>query len=222
MSVPDLGFAHLFHAPPVVGAPTLLLLHGTGGDERSLLALGRSLAPQAGLLSPRGKVLEQGRPRFFRRLAEGVFDLEDLRHRARELAGFVAAAADHYGFDPHRTIAVGFSNGANIAAALLLLEPGLLSAAALFRAMVPLVPDPLPSIPGTPVWLASGTTDPLVDRAEAERLAALLGRAGAQVTVQWQPAGHALTPGDVQGGRAWLSSLPLLSTAAAASPKRGG
>jgi predicted esterase len=209
MSRPDLGFAHLFQAPADRGEPTLLLLHGTGGDERDLLPLAGTLAPQAGVLSPRGKVREGGMPRFFRRVAEGVFDLEDLRRRTRELADFVGAAAGRYGFDPHRVVAVGFSNGANIAASLLLLEPALLAGAVLFRAMVPLVPDPLPAIPGTPVFLSSGEEDPLVARAEAERLAALLRHAGADVTLHWEPAGHSLAPGDASAARAWLA-LALL------------
>src|SRR5687767_2993928 len=122
------------------------MLHGTGGDEHDPLPLAGTLLPGAAILSPRGRVLERGMPRFFRRLAEGVFDLDDLRVRTRELAAFVTAAADRYGFDPTRVVAVGFSNGANIAASLLLLEPQTLAEAVLFRAMVPLVPDPLPSL----------------------------------------------------------------------------
>src|SRR3989442_9754002 len=169
---------------------TLLLLHGTGGNEHDLIPLGRELDPNAALVSPRGKVLERGMPRFFRRLAEGVFDLEDLRRRTIELADFVAAAAAHYGFDPRRVVAVGFSNGANIAASLLLLRPETLGGAVFFFAIVPLVPDPLPTIPGTPVLLSNGRLDPLVSAEETERLAALLREAGGAVTVAWQQAGH--------------------------------
>ena len=124
---------------------TLLLLHGTGGNERDLIPLGRELDPNAALLSPRGKILENGMPRFFRRLAEGVFDLEDLKKRTHELADFVVAAADRYKIDIHNIVAVGYSNGANIAASMLLLRPEILSAAILFRAMLPLVPDQQPS-----------------------------------------------------------------------------
>ncbi len=207
MTVDDLGFVHVFQPPGAPDEPILLLLHGTGGDERDLLPLGRALAPQAGVLSPRGKVLEGGNARFFRRLAEGVFDLEDLRHRTLELAAFVEAAADRYRFDPRRVIGVGLSNGANIAASLLLLCPDILAAAVLFRAMVPLVPDPLPSIPGTPVFLAGGTRDSLIPLAEVEQLAALLRRAGADVALHREPAGHRITPADVAAARAWLSSL---------------
>src|SRR6187401_91570 len=125
---------------------TLLLLHGTGGNERDLISLGRELDPNAALLSPRGKVLENGMPRFFRRLAEGVFDLEDLKYRTNELADFVIAAAQHYGFASDNVVAVGYSNGANIAASILLLRPQVLSAAVLFRAMVPVIPDKLPDL----------------------------------------------------------------------------
>jgi len=205
----DLGFVHTFQAPATTDAPTLLLLHGTGGNERDLLPVASMLAPDAGVLSPRGKVLERGMPRFFRRLAEGVFDLEDLGRRTIELADFVAAAAAHYGFDPRRVVAVGFSNGANIAASLLLLRPETLGGAVLFRAMVPIVPDPLPTIPGTPVLLSNGRLDPLVSPAETERLTALLREAGADVTLAWQQAGHELTEGDIERARVWLSDLGL-------------
>ena len=202
----DLGFVHTFQAPATTDAPTLLLLHGTGGNERDLLPVASMLSPDAGVLSPRGKVLERGMPRFFRRLAEGVFDLEDLGRRTIELADFVAAAAAHYGFDPRRVVAVGFSNGANIAASLLLLRPETLGGAVLFRAMVPIVPDPLPTIPGTPVLLSNGRLDPLVSPAETERLTALLREAGADVTLAWQQAGHELTEGDIEHARDWLST----------------
>jgi predicted esterase len=160
--------------------------------------------PEAGVLSPRGKVLEHGMPRFFRRLAEGVFDLDDLRLRTAELADFVTAAAEHYRFDPARVIAVGFSNGANMAASLLLLRPGAPHGAVLFRAMVPLVPDPLPSLPRTPVLVSSGRADPIVPAVETERLVTLLHDAGADVTLAWQAAGHHLVKEDVIRACDWL------------------
>src|SRR5881398_623599 len=125
---------------------TFLLLHGTGGNERDLLPVGRELDPTASLLSPRGKVLENGMPRYFRRLAEGVFDLEDLKKRTHELADFVVSAVAHYKIDIENMIAVGYSNGANIAASLLLLRPEIFPAAVLFRAMVPLVPETQPDL----------------------------------------------------------------------------
>jgi predicted esterase len=185
----------------------LLLLHGTGGNERDLIPLGRELDPMAALLSPRGKVLENGMPRFFRRLAEGVFDLEDLKNRTNELADFVAAAAQHYGFAADKIVAVGYSNGANIAASLLLLRPEILSAAILFRAMVPLVPDNQPKLSSVRVWIGAGTDDPIIPTSETKRLAELLRRASADVTIRNFPAGHALTPGDVEGAREWLRTL---------------
>ena len=205
----DLGFEHVFRAPADPQAPTLLLLHGTGGTEHDLVPLGESLAPGAGLLSPRGKVLERDMPRFFRRLAEGVFDLDDLRFRTHELAVFVAAAAAHYGFDATRVVAVGFSNGANIAASTLLLEPGVLAGAVLFRAMVPIVPDPLPSLAGTPVFMSNGRTDSLIPAAEAERLASLFRQAGADLTLEWQPGGHQLTRQDLAQAQRWWLDLSM-------------
>jgi predicted esterase len=207
----DLSFQHVYQPPTSErsDSPTLLVLHGTGGSEMDLLPLARTLAPHAGVLSPRGKVLERGMPRFFRRLGEGVFDEDDLKFRAGELADFIAAAAIHYNFDARRVVAAGFSNGANIAAALLLLHPEALGAAILFRAMVPLVPAPLPIHAGTSVLICNGRRDPLVAPAETERLAALLTQTGARVTVQWQPAGHELTPHDVHEAKRWLDSLPV-------------
>jgi phospholipase/carboxylesterase len=179
------------------GTP-LLLLHGTGADETQLLGLGRLLLPGAPLLSPRGKVLENGMPRYFRRLAEGVFDEEDLRARALELAGWVDANADR------PPIAVGFSNGANIASAMLLLSPHTLNGALLIRPMVPLEPDPLPDLHGKRVLLLSGRADPMVAAGQPEKLAALLKRAGADVELSWQSAGHELGAGDVAEAKAWL------------------
>ena len=186
---------------------TLLLLHGTGGNERDLIPLGRELDPTAALLSPRGKVLENGMPRFFRRLAEGVFDLEDLKNRTNELADFVAAAAQHYGFAADKVVAVGYSNGANIAASMLLLRPEILSAAILFRAMVPLVPETQPNLSSVRVWIGAGTDDPIIPTSETKRLAELLRKAGADVTIRHFPAGHELTPADVEAAREWLMTL---------------
>src|SRR5215472_7458798 len=150
---PQPDFIHEF--VPGTSNRTLLLLHGTGGNERDLIALGRELDPNAALLGPRGKVLENGMPRFFRRLAEGVFDLEDLKYRTNELADFVIAAAQHYGFASDQLVAVGYSNGANIAASMLLLRPEILSSAILFRAMVPLVPDKKPNLNSKHIWISA-------------------------------------------------------------------
>jgi phospholipase/carboxylesterase len=201
-----LSFVHHYQAGSTLDSPTLLLLHGTGGNETDLLPLARELMPGAGMLSPRGKVLEQGRPRFFRRLAEGVLDVEDLRYRTGELADFVGEAATHYGFDATAIAAVGFSNGANIASSLVLLRPGVLQCAVLFRAMVPLVPDPMPSLPRTRVLVSNGRADPLVAEAETARLVQLLEQAGADVTLAWQDAGHNLVQNDLSRAREWLAS----------------
>jgi phospholipase/carboxylesterase len=198
------SFVHVF--TPGTTSTTLLLLHGTGGDERDLLPLGEMLLPGAAILSPRGQVLEHGMPRFFRRLAEGVFDEVDLRQRAGDLARFVASTAERHHFDARKVIAVGFSNGANIASALLLLHPGVLAGAILFRAMVPLVPDSPPSLESARVLISNGRADPLVAPEETERLATLLRSAGAEVTVEWQPGGHQLTQADIRTARAWLGS----------------
>jgi phospholipase/carboxylesterase len=186
---------------------TLLLLHGTGGNERDLIPLGRELDPNAAFLSPRGKVLENGMPRFFRRLAEGVFDLEDLKHRTNELSDFVAAAAQHYGFATDQLVAVGYSNGANIAASVLLLRPEIIHRAILFRAMVPLIPDTLPDLSSVRVWIGAGDQDPIVPASETKRLVELLRRASADVTIRFAKAGHGLTNDDLEAARHWLGEL---------------
>ena len=200
------AFEHVFEPPSASGGSpfTLLALHGTGGNEHDLVPLARQVAPRAAILSPRGKVLENGMPRFFRRLAEGVFDLEDLTRHTHELADFVAEAADRYRFDRARLVAVGFSNGANIASSLLLLRPETLAGAVLLRGMVPLVPPAPPPLAGIHVLLSNGRRDPLVSVGEAERLKTLLTSAGADVTLAWQNSGHDLTPADVPLARKWL------------------
>lgn len=185
--------------------PVLLLLHGTGGNEHDLLALGRHLNPKSTLLSPRGKVLENGMPRFFRRLSEGVFDLEDLVFRSHELAEFVGESAATYAFPTDQVIAAGYSNGANIAASMMLLRPDALAGAILFRAMVPVVPDTLPDLSGKPVLLLAGQGDPLIPAKETERLAALLESAGAAVTLLWNPGGHNLQRAEIEAASDWLS-----------------
>ena len=210
MSEKDPGFVHRFFSGE--SGATLLLLHGTGGDENDLVPLGRELAPDAALLSPRGKVSEYGAARFFRRLAEGVFDHEDLVFRTHELAGFIEAAAEEYGFDPSGLVAVGYSNGANIAASLMLLHPGLLRAAVLFRAMVPFEPDVVPDLSGMPVFLAAGRGDQMIAPENTERLAEILREAGADLDLRWRNAGHALTYEEVAEAKEWLAGvLPKLS-----------
>lgn len=196
------SFIHRF--VPGTSGETALLLHGTGGNEGSLLQLGRILRPEANLLSPRGQVLEGSMPRFFRRLAEGVFDLEDLVLRTEELTEFVGDSARQYGFDPKRVTAIGFSNGANIAASMMLLHPEALSRAVLLRAMVPLEPERKP-IDGTPVWVGAGRHDPIVPPENTARLAELLKERGARVQLDWRQAGHQLAEGEVEAIAAWLN-----------------
>jgi predicted esterase len=202
----DLGFVHRYVPSPTGSPLTLLLLHGTGGSETDLLHLGRELSPGASLLSPRGRVLENGMPRFFRRLSEGVFDIGDLTDQTHALVRFVEQASQAYGFRLDRVVAVGFSNGANIAGSTLILHPGALAGAILFRPMVPFMPDTLPDLSRTPILILAGTRDTLVPREETERLAALLKRAGADVTLSWADATHGITGGEVAAGMEWLSS----------------
>jgi phospholipase/carboxylesterase len=202
-----LGFIHRFRPGTRAGATPLLLLHGTGGNEDDLLSLGETLAPGAPLLSPRGKVLENGMPRFFRRLAEGVFDIEDLRFRARELSDFLTAARKAYDLGETPPIALGYSNGANIAAALLLLHPGSLSGALLLRPMVPLIPEALPALDGIPVLIAAGRNDPIVLAPQPRALADLLGSAGADVTLHGSDAAHGLTREDLEIAERWMNTV---------------
>jgi len=202
---PQPDFLHEF--VPGNSNRTLLLLHGTGGNERDLIPLGRELDPNASLLSPRGKILENGMPRFFRRLAEGVFDLEDLKTRTNELADFVAAAVRHYKLATDHVVGVGYSNGANIAASMLLLRPEIMRATILFRAMVPLVPDKMPDLSSVRIWIGAGDEDPIVPASETRRLAELLRRAGADVTIRFAEAAHGLTNDDVEAAHHWLGGL---------------
>jgi phospholipase/carboxylesterase len=198
----DLGFEHLLE--PGTDGTTLLLLHATGGDERQLVPLGRRLAPEATLLSPRGKVLEDGATRrFFAR--RGVFELDipDLLARTDELADFVAAASDAYGLG--RVIALGYSNGANIAASLLLRRPEVLAGAALLRPTLPYEPDSPPAVDGIDVLIAAGSRDPYVEPGKAERLADVLRAGGARVTYGSTATGHGLTDADLAATGEWLA-----------------
>ncbi|HEX4629978.1 MAG TPA: alpha/beta hydrolase [Chthoniobacterales bacterium] len=182
----------------------LLLLHGTGGNENDMIPIGHDLDPAAALLSLRGNVLENGMPRFFRRLAEGVFDEADVIRRANELADFLPKAAEQYGFDLKRLTAVGYSNGANVAAAVLLLRPGPIASAVLLRAMVPLTPPSSPHLNGTRVLISSGKCDPIIPVENAERLAAMLRAAGSDVTHRLEDSGHQLVFGEIEAAKKWL------------------
>lgn len=201
-----LDFIHEY-VPAPSGSPwTLLLLHGTGADERDLLSLGAEMGPGAALLSPRGKSVEDGMNRFFRRPVMGVFELEDLKFRTHELADFVEAAATHYAFDPKKVIAVGYSNGANVAASMLLLRPHVLAGAVLLRPMVPLVPERLPSLEARPIWIGGGKRDTIIPPAQTAALSQLLKSAGAALTEHWSPGGHELNAEELEAAAAFLSS----------------
>ena len=200
----DLGFIHRFVPATAPGKPPLLLLHGTGGDENDLLPLAARIAPGAAILSPRGKVLEHGMPRFFRRSGEGQWDIDDLKRRTVELAGFLERARAAYGIS--KPIALGYSNGANIAWSLLLAEPGALAGAILMRAMLPFDPRPLADLGGIPVLMLTGRHDELIPPQQAGLLAALLGEAGADATYEMLEAGHGLTENDLKLAAAWLSA----------------
>ena len=199
----DLSFIHRFEPGNRREAPPLLLLHGTGGDENDLLPLGETISPGSALLSPRGGVLENGMPRFFRRLAEGVFDEDDVRRRANELSDFVESARAQYGIGA--PVALGYSNGANIAAAILLLRPQVLAGAILLRAMVPLTRPPKADLAGKPVLIVSGRHDPIIPASNSAKLAALLTDAGAQVQHSVLPTGHQLSQSDLTTARDWMT-----------------
>lgn len=201
----DPTFIHTFVPGTSPTAPTLLLLHGTGGNEESLLELGRELLPQANLLSPRGKILEDNMPRFFRRLSEGVFDVKDLQKQTANLAAFIAASRNTYHVAESPLYAVGYSNGANIAANLLLSFPDILQGAVLLRPMLPRIPETLPKNSATPILILSGEHDPLVPHASVEKLCALLQEGGAAAELSWQPTGHNLTMSDILKAKEWLT-----------------
>lgn len=198
---------HQWIAPEREGGPTVLALHGTGGDENDLVPLVRSLAPGAGILSPRGAVLEHGAPRFFRRLAEGVFDLPDLALRTETLADFIDAAARHYEFSLGSLYAVGYSNGANMAASLLLARPAVLAGGVLLRAMLPFEPKHPVELQGKKVLLSGGSRDRMIPRAGTLRLNEVLEQSGAEVRLIWQEAEHGLVGGDLDSAADFLGSL---------------
>jgi phospholipase/carboxylesterase len=210
----DFGFAHIFinssngsnnNNNNLTKKITLVLLHGTGGNEEDLIFLGKELEPTASILSPRGKVLENGMlPRFFKRLAEGVFDIEDLKFRTYELADFIQKCSLHYKFDLNQTIAVGFSNGANIGASILLLHPDVIQGAVLFRAMIPLVPNPLPDLSNKKILLSEGLQDPIVSRTETENLFKLFQKTNANITLKWQNSSHNLIQDDLITAKEWI------------------
>ena len=203
----DLGFVHRFVPAPTPGAGvTLVLLHGTGGNEEDLIPVGRALCPSCALLSPRGQVLANGMPRFFKRMAEGVFDVDDLKARTHELERFLKAAIREYHL-PDTLVAVGYSNGANIAASLMLLHPDALNGAVLFRAMVPFDPEFTPNLSHARVLLAAGNHDPIATPQQTRRLSAILETAGASVALHWHEGGHELGQDDIDAARQWLDHM---------------
>ncbi|MCP1311335.1 alpha/beta hydrolase [Paenibacillus tyrfis] len=195
---------HIFEKGRREEVPTLVLFHGTGGTERDLLPLAKRISPDSSVLSLRGNVLENGMPRFFRRLAEGVFDEEDLVFRTGEVSEFLDQAAAQYGFDRSRLVAVGYSNGANIAGSLLFHYRNALQGAILHHPMVPRRGIVLPDLSGIPVFIGAGTNDPICSARETEELEGLLSGAGASVTVQWERYGHQLTPMEADAAAAWF------------------
>jgi predicted esterase len=202
----DLGFIHRFlPAEDSSHGETLVVLHGTGGDESDLIGMGQAIAPGAAIVSPRGNVLEAGAPRFFKRLAEGVFDPKEVRSRAEELARFIRGAVITYRLDPARVFALGYSNGANIASTVMLVEPGILQGAILFRPMLVYEPSEKSDLTGSAVFISAGRMDPIVPVASVERLAELFASTHAEVTLKWQLAGHSLVPSEVREAADWLA-----------------
>jgi len=202
-----LAYVHAFEPGEIASAPPVLLLHGTGGDEHNLLPLGRTLSPGSAFLSPRGPVNEQGAARFFARISSGIFDPSEVARRTHELADFISEASRKYQLDLNRLVAVGISNGANIAATLLLLRPVVLHAAVLFRPMVVLdQPAPAHSLEGKRVLIASGAHDPIVPADHPHRLAAHLRAGGADVTLKTYAAAHNLTREEIADAQTWISS----------------
>jgi len=198
---------HIFNKGKNPDKPTLLLLHGTGGNELDLLPLAKRIDDEASVLSVRGNVSEHGMPRFFKRLAEGVFDEEDLIFRTKELNQFLDKAAREYGFDRDNIIAIGYSNGANIAASLLFHYKNALKAAILHHPMVPRRGVELPDLSGKSVFIAAGTNDPICSPSESLELQSLLEKANAKVELHWEDRGHQLTVEEVNAARRWYSTL---------------
>lgn len=198
---------HIFKAGTNPEKPVLLLLHGTGGTENDLMPLAAHIDPEASVLSIRGNVSENGMPRFFKRLSEGVFDMEDLKLRTEELRQFITDSAEQYDFDRSNVVAVGYSNGANIAANLLFTYGDALKAAILHHPMVPNRDTELPSLKGTPVFIAAGTNDPICPAQESEDLEKLLADAGAKVELHWENQGHQLTMPEVEAAKVWYSKI---------------
>ncbi|WP_141433210.1 alpha/beta hydrolase [Bacillus sp. 03113] len=200
---------HIFQKGKDTAKPTFVLLHGTGGNELDLLPLAGKIDDEAAILSVRGNVLENGMPRFFRRLAEGVFDEEDLIFRTKELYEFLNEAAVKYELDRHNMIAIGYSNGANIAGSLLFHYQDALKGAILHHPMVPRRGIDLPDLSGKSVFIGAGTNDPMCTPEESIELQSLLEKANANVHLHWENRGHQLTIGEVEAAAKWYQQLYL-------------
>ena len=201
----DLGFIHRFIPAEDQSAGTLVVLHGTGGNENDLVGIGQAIAPGAAILSPRGNVLENGAPRFFRRIAEGVFDPKEVRSRGEELARFIRAAVVTYRLDPSRIFALGYSNGANIASTVMLIEPGTIQGSILFRPMLVYEPSKKNDLSGSSVFISAGRMDPIAPTTSVEQLAEMFRSANADVTLKWQLAGHSLVPSEIREASDWFA-----------------
>jgi phospholipase/carboxylesterase len=202
----DIGFIHRFvPAEDKTSAETLVVLHGTGGDENDLIGIGQAIAPGAAILSPRGNVLENGAPRFFKRLAEGVFDPKEVHSRGDELSRFIRAAISRYGLNPERVFALGYSNGANIASTVMFIDPELLRGAIMFRPMMVFEPNERPDLSTAGVFISAGRMDPIVPVKSVERLVELFEASRAEVTLKWQLAGHNLLPSEIRDATDWLA-----------------
>ena len=202
----DLGFIHRFvPAGEAASGETLIALHGTGGNENDLIGIGQAIAPGAAILSPRGNVSENGAARFFKRLAEGVFDPKEVRSRAEELARFIRAAIAKYGLDVTRVYALGYSNGANIASTVMFIDPYLLQRAILFRPMLVFEPEERGDLSGSSVFISAGRMDPIVPESSVDRLVELFEASRAEVTLKWQQAGHSLVPSEAREAAGWLA-----------------
>jgi phospholipase/carboxylesterase len=202
----DIGFIHRFvPAQDTSSAETLVVLHGTGGDENDLIGIGQAIAPGTNILSPRGNVLENGAPRFFKRLAEGKFDPIEVKSRGEELIRFIRAAISKYRLNPERVFALGYSNGANVASTMMFIEPELLRGAILLRPMVVFEPSERPDLSDAGILISAGRMDPIVPTTSVDRLAELFAASHAEVTLKWQLAGHNLLPSEVHEAADWLA-----------------
>lgn len=200
-----LGFVHRFRPAAAGISDTILAFHGTGGNEDDLIGVAQTVAPGAAVISPRGKVLEAGAPRFFRRLAEGVFEPAEVRSRGEELAKFIRDAVSRYQLDPARIFALGYSNGANIASTVMLIDPELIRASVLFRPMLVYEPGEKADLSGKSVFISAGRVDPIVPTDSVGKLARLLEERGAEVTVKWQLGGHNLVPSEIKEATDWIA-----------------